>query len=109
MFSKGKSPLPDGQMEKKAIRGDKQSQAPAESNELVAAPPCRQACLVCDVPWICRVSSENLGDLCCVLNQMPLEEVFNAHTVSKTGKNFFRRNPGKGKAGRMPTCKQAEL
>ena len=26
------------------------------------------------------------------------EEVFNAHTVSKTGKNFFRRNPGKGKA-----------
>ena len=40
---------------------------------------------------------------------MPLEEVFNAHTVSKTGKNFFRRNPGKGKAGRMPTCKQAEL
>jgi len=28
------------------------------------------------------------------------EEVFNAHTVSKTGKNFFRRNPGKGKARR---------
>ena len=47
VFNKGKSPLPDNEME-------------------------RKACLVCD-------------------------EVFNAHTVSKTGKNFFRRNPGKGK------------
>ena len=27
VFGKGKSPLPDGQMEKKAIRGDKQSQS----------------------------------------------------------------------------------
>ncbi|CAJ1433993.1 unnamed protein product [Effrenium voratum] len=47
IFNKGKSPLPDGELE-------------------------RKACLVCD-------------------------EIFNTHTVSKTGKNFFRRNPGKGK------------
>ncbi|CAK9078862.1 DNA topoisomerase 3-beta-1 (DNA topoisomerase III beta-1) [Durusdinium trenchii] len=47
VFNKGKSPLPDGQLEMKG-------------------------CLVCD-------------------------EVFSAHAVSKTGKNFFRRSPGKGK------------
>ena len=35
-------------------------------------------------------------DLCSCLTH---EEIFNTHTVSKTGKNFFRRNPGKGKAG----------
>ena len=36
------------------------------------------------------------------LRVLPSKEVFNAHTVSKTGKNFFRRNPGKGKVGEMP-------
>ena len=61
VFNKGKSPLPDGETE-------------------------RKACLVCDATRRPPVP----------LNS---EETFNAQTVSKTGKNFFRRNPGKGKAG----------
>ena len=31
---------------------------------------------------------------------MQPKEVFNAQTVSKTGKHFVRRSPGKGKVGR---------
>lgn len=47
----------------------------------------RKACLVCDAP---RYVARGRG--------LPLQETFNAQTVSKTGKNFFRRSPGKGKA-----------